>query len=143
MATARASFIDVDAEGARCLTAGRIRHKLSQVAESARAVKRLSDTGIIDLGNLRVTLETAKNARVYGPQATLAIQGARKYPSLPALVDERGTLTYQQVDDMSSPWRGVEPTRHRPGSVVVSSAATTEASFLRWPHAESSVPGWC
>jgi fatty-acyl-CoA synthase len=71
--------------------AGQIRQRLSQVAVSARAVKRLCDTSIIDLGNLPVTLETAKNAGVYGPQATLTIQGARKYPSLPAVVDERGT----------------------------------------------------
>ena len=65
-------------------------------------MKRLRDTGILDLGNLAVTLETAKNARVYGPQATLAIQGGRKYPSLPAVADERGTLTYKQVDDKST-----------------------------------------
>ena len=64
------------------------RQKLSHIAEKAKAVKRLRDTGILDLGNLAVTLETAKNARVYGPQATLAIQGGRKYPSLPAFVDE-------------------------------------------------------
>jgi fatty-acyl-CoA synthase len=32
----------------------------------------------------------------------MAIQGGRKYPSLPAVVDERGTLTYRQVDDMST-----------------------------------------
>ncbi len=78
------------------------RQKLSHIAEKAQAVKRLRDTGILDLGNLAVTLETAKNARVYGPQATLAIQGGRKYPSLPALADERGTLTYKQVDDKST-----------------------------------------
>ena len=32
----------------------------------------------------------------------MTIQGGRKYPALPAVVDERGTLTYQQVDDMST-----------------------------------------
>jgi fatty-acyl-CoA synthase len=78
------------------------RQKLSHIAKTAKAVKRLHDTGIIDLGNLSVTLETAKNARVYGPQATTVIQGGRKYPTLPAVVDERGTLTYKQVDDKST-----------------------------------------
>jgi fatty-acyl-CoA synthase len=68
----------------------------------AKAVKRLRDTGILDLGNLGVTLETVKNAGVYGPQATIAIQGGRKYPSLPAVVDERGTLTYKEIDDEST-----------------------------------------
>jgi fatty-acyl-CoA synthase len=78
------------------------RQKLSRVTETANAVKRLHDTGIIELANLGVTLQTVKNARVYGPQATGAIQGGRKYPALPAVVDERGTLTYKQVDDMST-----------------------------------------
>jgi fatty-acyl-CoA synthase len=78
------------------------RRKVSHVTELANAVKRLRDTGIVDLGNLGVTLQTVKNSRVYGPQATMTIQGGRKYSSLPAVVDERGTLTYKQVDDMST-----------------------------------------
>src|ERR1700739_2829316 len=81
---------------------GGIRQKLRCAAKMAKAVKRLHDTGIVDLGNLAVTLQTMKNSRVYGPLATLAIQGGRKYPSLPAVVDERGTLTYRQVDEMST-----------------------------------------
>lgn len=79
-----------------------IRQKLSRVAATAKAVKRLHETGIVDFGNFGVTLQTAKNAGVYGPQATMAIQGGRKYPTLPAVIDERGTLTYKQVDDMST-----------------------------------------
>ena len=78
------------------------RHKVRHIVENAKAVKRLHDTGILDLSNLGVTLETAKNARVYGPQASLAIQGSRKYASLPAVVDECGMLTYKQVDDQST-----------------------------------------
>lgn len=78
------------------------RQKVARVTEVANAVKRLHETGIIDLTNLGVTLQTVKNSGVYGPQATLTIQGGRKYPALPAVVDERGTLTYKQVDDMST-----------------------------------------
>ena len=59
----------------------RTRQKLSHLAEMTKAVKRLRDTGILDLDNLGVTLETVKNAGVYGPLATMAIQGGRKYPS--------------------------------------------------------------
>jgi acyl-CoA synthetase (AMP-forming)/AMP-acid ligase II len=69
-----------------------IRQTISHIAGAVKAVKRLLETGILDVGNLAVTLETAKNARVYGPQAALAIQGGRKYPSLPAVVDEGGTF---------------------------------------------------
>jgi fatty-acyl-CoA synthase len=79
-----------------------LRQKLSRAAETAKAVKRLHDTGIIDFANLAVALQTVKNSGVYGPQATMTIQGGRKYPTLPAVVDERGTLTYKQVDDMST-----------------------------------------
>jgi fatty-acyl-CoA synthase len=95
------------------------RQKVSRVAELANAVKRLHDTGIIDLANLSVTLQTVQNSRVYGPQATMAIQGGRKYPSLPAVVDERGTLTYRQVDDMSTALaRGLKRLGVDEGSVV-------------------------
>src|ERR1700733_6525471 len=95
------------------------RQKVSRVAELANAVKRLHDTGIIALANLSVTLQTVKNSRVYGPQATMAIQGGRKYPSLPAVVDERGTLTYRQVDDMSTALRcGLQRLGTGAGSVV-------------------------
>ena len=78
-----------------------IRQKLSLAAEQANAAKRLYETGLLDLGNLGLTVETAKNAGVYGPQASMAIQGGRKYANLPAIVDERGTLTYREVDDQS------------------------------------------
>lgn len=95
------------------------RQKLSHIADKAKAVKRLHDTGILDFGNLRVTLEAAKNAGVYGPQATLAIQGGRKYPTLPAVSDERGTLTYKQIDDMSTALaRGLKGLGIGAGSVV-------------------------
>jgi fatty-acyl-CoA synthase len=95
------------------------RQKFGHIAKTAKAVKRLSETGILDLGNLGVTLETMKNARVYGPQATMAIQGGRTYPSLPAVVDERGTLTYRQVDDGSTALaRGLNRLGIGVGSVV-------------------------
>jgi len=79
-----------------------IRQKVGRAAAAAKAVKRLHDTGMFDLGNLSVTLQTVKNSRLYGPLATIAIQGGRKFPSLPAVADERGTLTYRQVDEMST-----------------------------------------
>src|ERR1700742_2550219 len=81
---------------------GGIRRKLSRAGEMAKGVQRLQASGIIDLADIGATLQTVKNSRVYGPQATTAIQGGRKFPSLPAIVDEHGTLTYKQVDDMSN-----------------------------------------
>jgi len=78
-----------------------IRQKLQHVSESARAVGRLASTGMIDLKDLGSTIKSAKLASVYGPQATTAIVGGRKYANLPAIADERGTLTYKEVDDQS------------------------------------------
>ncbi|MDG5485205.1 acyl-CoA synthetase [Mycolicibacterium gadium] len=96
-----------------------IRQRLRHASEAGRAAKRLIDTGIIDLKDLRGGAETAKLARVYGPQATMAIQGGRKYADLPAVVDERGTLTYKQVDEQS--WalaHGLQKLGVSAGSVV-------------------------
>jgi fatty-acyl-CoA synthase len=92
---------------------------LGRIAESATAVRRLFETGFLDLANPGAMLETAKNAPIFGPQATMAIQGGRKYAGLPAVVDERGTLTYRQVNDQS--WalaRGLQGLGVSEGSVV-------------------------
>ena len=67
-----------------------IRQRMRRFRQTAHAVKRLHDTGFLDLGNLGTTLEASRNARLYGPQAAIAIQGGRKFPSQPAVVDEPG-----------------------------------------------------
>ncbi|SEA91735.1 MULTISPECIES: acyl-CoA synthetase [unclassified Mycobacterium] len=98
---------------------GGVQQKLGRIAESATAVRRLFETGFLDLANPGAMIETAKNAPIFGPQATMAIQGGRKYAGLPALVDERGTLTYRQVNDQS--WalaRGLQSLGVTEGSVV-------------------------
>ncbi|MHC9291194.1 acyl-CoA synthetase [Mycobacterium sp. LTG2003] len=78
-----------------------IRKNLQQMSEAGRAIKRLVESGVLDLKDLGGTVQGAKLVKVYGPQATMAIQGARRFPDLPAVVDERGTLTYKQVNDQS------------------------------------------
>lgn len=98
---------------------GDVRRTLNRVVVTAKAVKRLHETGIVDFADLRGTLQMGKNASVYGPQAAMAIQGGRKYSSLPAIVDERGRLTYKQVDDMSTALaRGLKKLGIDQGSVV-------------------------
>jgi fatty-acyl-CoA synthase len=67
-----------------------IRQKLSRAAEMAKGVQRLHASGIVDLGDLGATLQAVKNSRVYVPQATMAIQGGRKFPSLPAIATSAG-----------------------------------------------------
>lgn len=96
-----------------------VRQKLGQIIESGHAVARLVDRGIIEPLDIGAAVRSAKLARLYGPQATMAIQGGRRYADLPAVVDERGTLTYQQVDDQS--WalaHGLQGLGLKEGSVV-------------------------
>ena len=78
-----------------------VRQKMQHLSESGRAVARLFASGIVDVRDLNSTVQGAKLSRSYGPQATMAILGGRRYAALPAIVDERGTLTYKQVDDQS------------------------------------------
>lgn len=96
-----------------------VRHKLGQIIESGHAVARLVDRGIIEPLDIGAAVRSAKLAGLYGPQATMAIQGGRRYADLPAVVDERGTLTYKQVDDQS--WalaHGLQGLGLKEGSVV-------------------------
>jgi fatty-acyl-CoA synthase len=96
-----------------------IRQKLGQITEAGHAVRRLVDRGVIEPRDLGGTVQSAKLARIYGPQATMAIRGGVKYADLPAFVDERGTLTYKQVDDQS--WalaHGLQRLGLEEGSVV-------------------------
>lgn len=82
-----------------------IRQMVGQIFESGHAVIRLVDRGIIEPLDIGAVVRSAKLARQFGPQATMAIQGGRRYADLPAIVDERGALTYKQVDDQSWRWR--------------------------------------
>jgi fatty-acyl-CoA synthase len=96
-----------------------VRQKLGQIIESGHAVARLVDRGIIEPLDIGAAVRSAKLAQLYGPQATMAIQGGRRYADLPAVVDERGTLTYKQVDDQS--WalaHGLQRLGLKEGSVV-------------------------
>jgi len=100
-----------------------IRQRMHRFGQTAHAVKRLHDTGFLDLGNLGITLETARNARVYGAQAAIAIQGGRKFPSQPAVVDERCPHQAGQGGQSSSPAaRPGYPRAHR------------GPRFRRWPQ---------
>ncbi|WP_029106725.1 acyl-CoA synthetase [Mycobacterium sp. URHD0025] len=96
-----------------------IRQTMGQIFESGHAVKRLVGRGIIEPLDIGATVRSAKLARQFGPQATMAIQGGRRYADLPAIVDERGALTYKQVDDQS--WALAHGLQHlglKEGSVV-------------------------
>ncbi|MFC1421134.1 acyl-CoA synthetase [Streptacidiphilus cavernicola] len=76
--------------------------RLRDAARSAHAVVRLHRTGVIDLTRLDLTLRAARNNNVYGPPASMIMAVARRAPDAPALADERGVLTYRELDEQSN-----------------------------------------
>ena len=76
--------------------------RLRLAAESLRAVARMHQTGVINLTRPARALRTAKNNNIYGPPASMIMAVARRSPSAPALADERGVLTYRELDEQSN-----------------------------------------
>jgi fatty-acyl-CoA synthase len=70
--------------------------------ENLHAVLRMHQIGIVNLLRPdRLVGAARRNARL-GPQAALIMKAAMEHPSLPALTDDRGTLTYRQLDEQSN-----------------------------------------
>lgn len=80
----------------------RISHVLEFAADSLGAVKVLHERGAIDFRDLGATVDAAKNSKTIGPSATVIARGAKAYPDAPAITDERGTLTFGEVDRQSN-----------------------------------------
>ncbi|NKX86836.1 acyl-CoA synthetase [Nocardia coubleae] len=101
------------------LTSNRIRERLHTAAADASAVATLHRSGVIDLTRPDRVLWTARSNRRYGPQATLIMKAAKEFPDAPALVDERGVLTYRELDKQSNALANALLARGlRPGSVI-------------------------
>ncbi|MFE5477195.1 MULTISPECIES: acyl-CoA synthetase [unclassified Nocardia] len=75
---------------------------LSHLLESVKAIGVLRARGVSDPKTPLETLRTMKESKIYGPQATLVRHSARVAPAQVALVDERGELTYRELDEQST-----------------------------------------
>lgn len=75
---------------------------LGDAGETLRAVARLHQRGVIDLRRPDRVARMARENRIYGPQAALIMAGARYYPHQAAIADERGVLTYGELDAQSN-----------------------------------------
>lgn len=75
---------------------------LAHALEAVKGYAALIAKGVSDPKDPLETLKTMRETRVYGPQATLVRHSARVAPEQPALVDERGELTYRQLDEQST-----------------------------------------
>ncbi|MGX1810615.1 AMP-binding protein [Nocardia sp. NPDC055321] len=79
-----------------------IHERIDTTIETLRAVGRLHRTGVIDLTRPDRVLTTARRNNSYGPAATMIMKAAEEHPESPALCDERGTLTYRELDEQSN-----------------------------------------
>ncbi|MFI5777597.1 acyl-CoA synthetase [Nocardia sp. NPDC051570] len=96
-----------------------LRRKVFHVAEAVRGVDVLRQRRFIDLGNPMETLRTAQESKVLGPQATMVRHAARMWPQRIAVIDERGDMTYRELDEGSSALaRGLKTMGIAPGSVI-------------------------
>ncbi|MGY0501063.1 acyl-CoA synthetase [Nocardia sp. FBN12] len=92
---------------------------LSHLLESVKAIGVLRSRGVSDPKTPLETLRTMKESKIYGPQATLVRHSARVAPDQVALVDERGELTYRELDQQSTAIaRGLRETGIGEGTVI-------------------------
>ncbi|MEU4706714.1 acyl-CoA synthetase [Nocardia salmonicida] len=92
---------------------------MSHLLESVKAIGVLRARGVSDPKTPLETLRTMKESKIYGPQATLVRHSARVAPDQVALVDERGELTYRELDQQSTAIaRGLHATGIGEGTVV-------------------------
>ncbi|MFI7542269.1 acyl-CoA synthetase [Actinoplanes sp. NPDC049599] len=70
--------------------------------EHLQAVRRMHQIGIVNLLRPAPLLRAAVHNARLGPQAALIMKAAAEHPDAPAVTDERGTLTYRQLDEQSN-----------------------------------------
>ncbi|MBY8863058.1 acyl-CoA synthetase [Nocardia sp. CA2R105] len=96
-----------------------LQRKVIHSVEAIRGINVLRERGIIDIGNLQETLRTAQEGAVLGSQATAVRHAARLWPERTAVVDERGSMTYRQLDEQSTALaRGLQGMGITPGTVI-------------------------
>ncbi|MEU4560670.1 acyl-CoA synthetase [Actinoplanes sp. NPDC023936] len=70
--------------------------------EHLHAVLRMHQIGIVNLARPDRLLKMAATNGRLGPQAALIMKAAAEHPDLPAVTDERGSLTYRELDEQSN-----------------------------------------
>ncbi|NNH69557.1 acyl-CoA synthetase [Nocardia uniformis] len=96
-----------------------VQQRFTHTAEVVKGLGRLREVGVSDPRNPMETLRTMKEAKVFGPQATMVRHAARVWPDRPALADERGEMTYRELDEQSTALaRGLQAMGIEPGMVV-------------------------
>jgi fatty-acyl-CoA synthase len=87
--------------------------------ETIRGINVLWERGFIDPRNLRETLRVAKEGAVLGSQAMVVRHAARLWPDRTAVIDNRGSMTYRELDEQSTALaRGLQGMGIAPGMVI-------------------------
>lgn len=79
-----------------------IREKLEGVTDFIGVLRVLQRSGAIDLTKPHKFVAAARRTKVIGPASAVIAHGAEEYPDAAALTDERGTLTFGEVDRHSN-----------------------------------------
>ncbi|WP_216896850.1 acyl-CoA synthetase [Nocardia alni] len=90
-----------------------------QAVETIRGLNVLRERGFIDPRNLQELLRSAKEGAALGSQAMAVRHATRMWPDRPAVIDERGSMTYRELDQQSTALaRGLKGMGIAPGTVI-------------------------
>ncbi|MBD0322338.1 MAG: acyl-CoA synthetase [Aldersonia sp.] len=78
-----------------------VQRQINAVGEAAGAFRVLVRRGVIDPFRLDRVLKLAAETDKYGPQAAVIRSGARRFGDAPAFADERGVLSFRELDEQS------------------------------------------
>ncbi|MFI9400843.1 acyl-CoA synthetase [Nocardia sp. NPDC052316] len=93
--------------------------KLAHALETVKALGVLRSRGVSDPRKPLETIRTIKESKIFGPQATLIRHAARITPDSPGLADERGELTFGELDKQSTAIaRGLQAAGITAGTVI-------------------------
>ncbi|WP_425584360.1 acyl-CoA synthetase [Tsukamurella soli] len=92
---------------------------VDDAVETAEAYLLLQTSGFIDVRHPAQVLRAVRGNRTLGPATTMIKKSAEQYPDAPAVTDERGTLTFREIDEASDRLaNALLATGLRPGDVV-------------------------
>lgn len=96
-----------------------LQRRVIHTAEIVRGLEVLRKRRVVDLSSPLETVRTAQEVRVLGPQASAVRHAARVWPERTAVIDERGALSFRQLDEQSTAVaHGLRGLGVGPGTVV-------------------------
>ncbi|MFE6862253.1 acyl-CoA synthetase [Nocardia sp. NPDC057668] len=95
------------------------RQVLRTLTDSAAALAVLNKRGMLELRDPREIVRSLRDAEVFGPFVTVLNHSVRRNPHSVAIIDERGPLTFAQLDKQADALAaGLAAAGLRPGAVV-------------------------